>query len=322
MDKTCFVLSRNWTNKTKNSMMQKPTVSVCMITYGHEKYIREAIEGVLMQECNFEVELILANDCSPDKTDEVIQDILKNHPKAFWIKYVKHDKNIGMMPNFLFALNHCKGEFIALCEGDDYWIDTLKLQKQVSFLESNEEFVIHSGKAHILQENKITQIIGDPLLKSSYKIDDFYTKNNLVTCTVLFRNDTIKSAYFEKILFGDWMLYVILLHKNKASNAYVADALYSVYRIHEGGVMQNLSNKIDSCIAHFKQIFKIRQLLRPSYTSLDIQQINSYCLNISKYYLDNKSYWKGIYMLTSHFSLVKTKLPVTKYLKMVKTLLN
>ena len=84
-------------------MAQKLKVSVCMITYGQEKYIREAIEGVLMQECDFEVELILSNDCSPDRTDEIIQDIIKNHPKGCWIKYFKHESNIGMMPNFIFV---------------------------------------------------------------------------------------------------------------------------------------------------------------------------------------------------------------------------
>ena len=85
-------------------MEQKLLVSVVMITYGHENYIRQAIEGVLMQECDFDIELILANDCSPDQTHEVIQDILNTHPKANIINYFKHDKNIGMMPNFLFAL--------------------------------------------------------------------------------------------------------------------------------------------------------------------------------------------------------------------------
>ena len=61
-------------------------VSICMITYGHENYILQAIEGVLMQECDFEIELIIANDCSPDNTDLVVTDILANHPKKSWIK--------------------------------------------------------------------------------------------------------------------------------------------------------------------------------------------------------------------------------------------
>ncbi len=116
-------------------------VSVCMITYGHEKFIEQAINGVLMQECDFEVELIIANDSSPDQTDAVIQSILDNHPRASWIKYTKHEKNLGMMPNFIFALKECVGEYIALCDGDDYWTDTLKLKKQVVFLDRNKDYV-------------------------------------------------------------------------------------------------------------------------------------------------------------------------------------
>ena len=115
-------------------MVVTPKVSVCMITYGHEKYIREAIDGVFMQETNFEIELIIADDASPDGTKEIIASICKNHPKGNSIKYFRQDSNIGMMPNFVFALTKSEGEYVAVCEGDDYWIDSLKLQKQVDFV--------------------------------------------------------------------------------------------------------------------------------------------------------------------------------------------
>ncbi len=134
-------------------MQLKPIVSVAMITYGHENYIRQAIEGVLMQECNFEVELILCNDCSPDKTNDIIQDILKSNAKSDRIKYFNHKKNIGMMPNFIFSLQKCSGKYIALCDGDDYWTDPFKLQKQVDFLENNPDFVLCGTYNDILRKN-------------------------------------------------------------------------------------------------------------------------------------------------------------------------
>ena len=109
-------------------------VSVCMITYGHENYIRQAIEGILMQDCNFEIELIISNDCSPDKTDVIIQGILKDHPRRSWIKYFNQNKNLGIMPNLFFALKQCSGKYVAMCEGDDFWITKDKLQKQVNIL--------------------------------------------------------------------------------------------------------------------------------------------------------------------------------------------
>lgn len=123
----------------------KIMLSVVMITYNHEEYIKEAIESVLMQECDYEVELIIADDKSPDNTESVVLDIIKNHKNGHWIKYTKHKTNKGMMPNFVWALEQCKGKCVALCEGDDYWIDPLKLQKQVEFLEENEGY---STSAH------------------------------------------------------------------------------------------------------------------------------------------------------------------------------
>ena len=108
-------------------------LSVIMITYGHENFIEQAIKGVLIQECNFDFELIIANDCSPDNTDIIIKDIIANDPRAGKIKYVRHNNNIGMMPNFIYALQSAKGKYIALCEGDDYWTLPSKLQKQVDF---------------------------------------------------------------------------------------------------------------------------------------------------------------------------------------------
>lgn len=243
-------------------MQQNLNVSVCMITYGHEKYIREAIEGVLMQECDFEVELILANDCSPDQTDAAIQDILSNHPRASWIKYINHEKNLGMIPNFIFALQQCKGEFIALCEGDDYWIDPLKLQKQVDFLETNPDYVIHSGAASVIREIEDRgEFIGLANKENVFLLESFYSQNNLVTCTVMFRNCiTIFPREFYKVPFGDWFLYVILLHKT-GLKAYKSNQFYSVYRILDCGAMKSQS-ALKICENHIEQIVKIKSFVK------------------------------------------------------------
>lgn len=117
-------------------------LSVDMITYKHENYIAEAIQGVLMQETNFEFELIIADDCSPDRTQEIVEQIVKLHPRGYRIKYFRHKQNIGMQANGLFAVNKCKGKYFAMCEGDDYWTDPNKLQKQVDFLEENNDYAL------------------------------------------------------------------------------------------------------------------------------------------------------------------------------------
>lgn len=298
--------------------MENPLVSVIMITYGHEKYIQQAIESVFMQKTNFSIELIIANDESPDNTDNVIQEVLKNTPSHIIVRYTKHEKNMGMITNFNWALKQAKNKYNAICEGDDFWIDENKLQKQVDFLESNEKYLIHSGKAKILEDNEFLNTIGNPLSKNTYNIADFYTKNNLITCTVLFRNIEFHKTISPEIIFGDWMLYTQLLSSKKESLAYVSDDIVSVYRIHSGGIMQTLSKKIDSDIAHLKQIIAIRKITNGLYNLQDIKMINNYCLNIFHYNFINKNYMECLKTTMQNFKLINTKIKLRSYLGFIR----
>lgn len=287
-------------------MISKPIVSVVMITYGHENYIRQAIESVLMQKCNFEIELILSNDCSPDKTNDVIQEILKTHKSANWIKYFNHKKNLGMMPNFQFALEKCTGKYIAICEGDDYWIDELKLQKQVDFLDENLDYVIHSGVATVIKENKLTDdFIGMSLSEKTFILENFYNQNNIVTCTVLFRN-IIKNypENFNTVTFGDWYFYVALLNQTKLK-AFRSRDILSVYRIHENGVMKSLS-QIKNKQKHIEQILKIKKFLGyKSYSDLTKTSLNNYYLSKFKLELKELKFFNSI--RTFYNNLVEIK---------------
>jgi glycosyltransferase involved in cell wall biosynthesis len=197
-------------------MQQQVLVSIVMITYGHEKYIRQAIEGVLMQDINFEVELIIADDNSPDNTDQVVLDIASSHPNGKWIKYTKHKKNKGMMPNFIFALQQAQGNYIALCDGDDYWTDPYKLQKQVYFLEANEDYILCFHPIKILEPDG--RLSGDFITEvpaEDTNLNDFVLYGNYIhTPSVVFRN--LSSISFEavrKVKLGDFFLYFLLAHK-------------------------------------------------------------------------------------------------------------
>lgn len=128
-------------------------VSVVMITYGHEKYISEAINGILKQKYDGEIELIIANDNSPDNSDYVIKNTISNVDKNITIKYTKHDVNLGMMQNFFWAINQATGDFIALCEGDDFWIDPSKIKKQVDFLKNNPDFGLTFTDVNFVNED-------------------------------------------------------------------------------------------------------------------------------------------------------------------------
>lgn len=297
--------------------MTKPKVSVAMITYGHENYIEEAINGVLMQECDFEVELIIVNDYSPDNTHKTILEILKNHPNSSWIKYIKHNENLGMLPNFIFALNKCQGRYIAICEGDDYWTDPYKLQKQVYFLESHPSYIIHSGKAQVLKGNNLVKESYSTLESKTYDIKGFYTVNRVYTCTVMFRNISRSTLEFENKLFGDWILYISLLFSKPGNLAYVSNEVYAVYRVHSGGAMQKVSQLYKNAEAQITHIYAINKFIKCEYSKKDIQRINDYCLVISSHYLNISEYKKCINILYKNMELVKYHISVKGYLSLL-----
>ncbi len=231
-------------------MQQQVLVSVVMITYGHEKYIREAIEGVLMQEGDFDLELVIANDCSPDNTDAIISELLKSHPKADKIRYIKHKKNIGMMPNFIFALQQAQGDYIALCDGDDYWTDPYKLQKQVDFLEANPDYVLSFHKVKILKPNG--ELVEDFITKvpDNYETQETLARlgNYIHTPSVVFRN-VIKEfpPEFSLSPIGDYFLYMLLVEHGKLH--YFEDEM-AVYRFGVG--LHSTHTQIKMAKANFK----------------------------------------------------------------------
>lgn len=203
-----------------------------MITYGHEKFIEQAINGVLMQQGDFELELILSNDCSPDTTDVVIQNIVKNHPKASCITYFNHKENLGMMPNFIFALEQCSGCYVALCEGDDYWTDPYKLQKQVDFLEKNEEFSLCFHDAYVMDGDKeLHKCVNKN--ETIFKTEDLFERHFIPTASIVFRNIIQFPEWFSKVKSGDKAL--LFLASLKGNFKYLPEVM-SVYRIHSGGI--------------------------------------------------------------------------------------
>ncbi len=218
---------------------KKSSVSVVMITYGHEKFIAEAINGVLMQECEFDVELIISNDCSPDNTDLVVKKIIEEHPNRNWIKYVKHKTNLGMMPNFIWALEQTKGKYIALCEGDDYWTDPLKLQKQVDFLDANLDFSMCFHSVMITNSNlKYSYHFNIPK-ESTLTIGDLILKHYIPTCSLVFRKNYLPIVFpnwFQFSIVGDIPLEIMLAYNGKVK--YIENEM-ATYRKHAQGITSN-----------------------------------------------------------------------------------
>ncbi|MCW3170513.1 glycosyltransferase [Chryseobacterium sp. 09-1422] len=213
--------------------MNKIKVSVVMITYAHEKFIEQAINGILLQKCNFNVEILIANDHSPDQTDDKIQGLLKNiFPDNISINYILREKNWGMLPNFFDTLSKASGDYIALCEGDDYWIDSLKLQKQVDFLEKNTEIGLVATDFNILYE--ATNKIEKSLFKNKPDRFPIYTNfeqfllaaGYMAPCTWLLRREYLPK-FNEKYVDGTFPWLLDIFAKTKV---HVLEDTTTVYR--------------------------------------------------------------------------------------------
>jgi glycosyltransferase involved in cell wall biosynthesis len=224
----------------------KMSVSVIMITYNHEAYIAEAIEGVLMQEVDFPVELIIADDCSPDDTATIVQEFINNHPKGSWIKYTRHSQNKGMMPNFIWALEQAKGNYIALCEGDDFWTDTLKLHRQIAELEKDLSLSLCIHRVRVQNESRS---IAQTYLPNTHRDSNYYTFERIVenwdvqTASFVFRNSPDLqrdlSYLMEGLPFGDLPLVYYMASRGKVM--YLPDVM-SVYRVHDKSATASLKD--------------------------------------------------------------------------------
>ncbi len=234
-------------------------VSVVMITYGHEQFIKQAIEGVLMQQCDFEVELIIANDCSPDNTNRVVNQLIENHPNSNRIKYTKHHSNKGMMLNFIWALQQAKGQYIALCDGDDYWTDPLKLKKQVDFLEENSKYNIVWTKFNKIDSKG--QIIASDLPKFQPFVAEVTAENLLEnyrtwTLTAVFRGSVFDAVDFSQFKhLKDNTVYFLALRNSAVGR--VLDLNTANYRVHEDGVW-SMNSDFKNNLMNYYNISEIR----------------------------------------------------------------
>ena len=236
-------------------MTDYPKVSVVTITYGHEKYITQTLDGVLMQDYPGEIEFIIANDNSPDDTDDVIRKHLSKNkiPRNFTIKYTKHEQNKGAIYNFAWALEQASGKYIAMCEGDDYWTDCLKLQKQIDFLEKNKDYSLcFTGKSNI--DNKGSFVSEVRYEQKTWSVDDVLDGSFIAGLqTIVSKNlshEFIEFCnQFPNRTGGDRLYTYFYAIKGKLK--YIDDNT-AVYRIHIGGIWSTLSEK-QKLIAHIKQ---------------------------------------------------------------------
>lgn len=214
--------------------MNTPLLSVCIITYNHEHFIRQALDSVLMQKVHFDYGIIVGEDCSTDSTQKVLLEYVKKYPDKFNLLLRK--KNIGANKNLVQSFIACNGKYIAYLEGDDYWRDPYKLQKQVDFLENNDDYVITYHNSIVVDEND--NLLADEKLKNArdYTAEEMIcTDAFILTNTVMFRNMNIKfPPAFDSVLNGDTCLWHLLGEYGGCK--YLDDIKPAAYRVHAGGI--------------------------------------------------------------------------------------
>lgn len=217
-------------------------VSVVIMTHQHEKFIVQAMEGILMQHYRGPVQLIIANDASPDSTHERIQTFLQQKiPPNFTVENTRHPQNLGMMANFAWALSQATGRYTAFCEGDDYWTDPLKLQKQVTFLEANPDYALVFSNTALNAGSAFSRADLDLHLVSEdreYSPVEVFEKWTIPFNTVLYRNSLGPRFYTlisgkTDFLFADIVLFLYLAEQGKL---YGMKDFTAVYRRHLGNV--------------------------------------------------------------------------------------
>ena len=221
-----------------------PKVSVLMLAYNHEPYLRDAIEGVLMQDAEFPFELVIAEDCSTDSTLGLVMEYQRRYPET--IRVLAHEHNVGMHRNHRDAVAHCRGEYIAYCEGDDYWAVADKLRIQVAMFGDDQTVgVVHSDFDRLIWSaersilHKEVRRNSGFVVPEGYVLDAIFLDFFVTTCTAVVRASLVweylNSPLATDDFFGvDFPLMAVAAAKSRVLYLHKSTA---VYRVAAGSAM-------------------------------------------------------------------------------------
>jgi glycosyltransferase involved in cell wall biosynthesis len=223
-------------------------VSVLITTYNQEGFIAQALGSVLMQQVNFPFEIVLGEDASTDLTREIVSEFAKKYSDKLRILYrdeaeAKRDRaaGVGGKGSFVNCLAACKGEYVALLDGDDYWTSPHKLQRQVDFLDQHPDFAICFHGARIVDDEGTTLAAGAPAADQPEILSfvDLLVVNSIPACSAIFRRGLFGElpSWFYGVTLGDWALHLMNAQHGKIGR--LSDVM-AAYRIHPEGFWPSL----------------------------------------------------------------------------------
>jgi len=230
---------------------EKVKLSVCIVTYNHERFIERTIESVLAQKCSFFFEILIADDCSTDNSRKILKGYFEKYPDK--IKLLFAEKNMGVNSIAREVFKNCGGKYIAFLDGDDYWIYEEKLQKQIDFLEKNPDYmgcfhdaeIVSTPEADILKHNQYHQEYKYYSQFNRYRSDffpsDVIERNIIPTASLVVRNSNkifdFFEAYYDITLSLSWAFQIFMV---KDSKYYYFNEPLSVYNDHPGGISKTI----------------------------------------------------------------------------------
>jgi len=256
--------------------------SVLITTYNQEKVIGQAIEGALAQVTSFDYEIVVAEDCSTDRTRSILCEYRDRFPDR--VRPLLREENLGLMRNFPRAFLECRGDYVACLDGDDYWTGSSKLQRQVDFLDAHPDYSICFHNALMVWDDgsQGPTLHSPPGRRATYYLNELLRHDFISTSAAVVRNHLVRDFpdWYETLPVPDWPFFV--LHAMHGKIGYL-DEDWTVYRQHPAGMYCRLANE-KRMEQNIGIVRTFRDVLGPEYRPLLADAIHARCLSLALYY--------------------------------------
>ncbi|AZG74184.1 glycosyltransferase [Shewanella livingstonensis] len=242
----------------------KPTISICCLIFNHEKYLNKSIDSFLSQKGSFNLEIVIFDDCSTDKSRALIGDYVKKFPEVFKLVYPERNIYSEGKTAYYNLISAATGEFIACCEGDDYWIDDFKLQKQLDYLIEFKDVNLVFHPALSLHTNNVIQddeygFYGEDITTKSFE-DILRCSGGFMPMASIFTRKYLYLEWFNKYpdFFSEsmWHSTIQILGAYKSKAVYLPDRMCVYRTMHEGSWSSSITQSSDALITDYKSFIK------------------------------------------------------------------
>lgn len=314
-------------------MKEKPKISVGVITYNQEVTIRQTLDSILMQKGNFELEIVIGEDCSPDNTFAICQEYAE---KDLNVRLLPNTHNLGIMANFARVMKACTGDYVGICAGDDYWCDEYKLQKQLDYFRAHQDVGVVSTagyklfvKTNTLLPNAVAPLhpIQNGCVKRFYFSKDYKGGVYAMPLSLLIKRDLLQYVNFDEFIrrgfpVEDYPMQAILSQHTKWGHINDLCVVYRVYK--ESSTFISFDHP--KYLKYYKGLADIRRYLNelfPNDACFSEEWLQEYeFYKEFLLYLHQKEYKKATRLIADVSSIIVSSAKVRQAKRFTKTWLH